>query len=140
MNSKNLKNYLNRLGLHPNRMTYYLHAITHPSYTEINSKFISYERLEFLGNYLTNKIISEYLYNSSDNLNDIINIYNNSIKEGTLAQAAKKIELGQLIVSNNVKISNRILCDCFEALVAAIYLDQNNENFIRKLIVENLFN
>ena len=113
-------------------------AITHKSYNQKNN----YEKLEFLGDRVLGLIISKKL----------LEIYSHE-KEGVLDkklaslvnktkcfEVAKSLELEKFVfVGNNrkkiLKIENKIVSDCCEALIGAIYLDQGlniAEKFILK--------
>ena len=50
------------LNFKPNNINLYYEAFTHTSYSNENTKYTSYERLEFLGDAILEFIISEYLY------------------------------------------------------------------------------
>ena len=110
-------------------------AITHKSYDSINN----YEKLEFLGDRVLGLVISKKL----------IELYPDQ-KEGVLdkrlaslvnknrcLEVAKNIGLEKFILignkSNKSKIENKILSDCIEALIGAIYYDkgfETSEKFI----------
>ena len=104
-------------------------AITHKSYDSINN----YEKLEFLGDRVLGLVISKKL----------IELYPDQ-KEGVLdkrlaslvnknrcLEVAKNIGLEKFILignkSNKSKIENKILSDCIEALIGAIYYDKGFE-------------
>ena len=113
-------------------------SLTHKSYDSINNN----EKLEFLGDRVLGLIISKKL----------LEIYSHE-KEGVLDkklaslvnktkcfEVAKSLELEKFVfVGNNrkkiLKIENKIVSDCCEALIGAIYLDQGlntAEKFILK--------
>ena len=50
-----------KLGFKPNDINLYYKAFTHTSFSNENPDFVSYERLEFLGDAILEFIISEYL-------------------------------------------------------------------------------
>ena len=104
-------------------------AITHKSYDSLNN----YEKLEFLGDRVFGLVISKKL----------IELYPDQ-KEGVLdkrlaslvnknrcLEVAKSIGLEKFILignkSNKSKIENKILSDCIEALIGAIYYDKGFE-------------
>ena len=104
-------------------------AITHKSYDSLNN----YEKLEFLGDRVLGLVISKKL----------IELYPDQ-KEGVLdkrlaslvnknrcLEVAKNIGLEKFILignkSNKSKIENKILSDCIEALIGAIYYDKGFE-------------
>ena len=101
-------------------------AITHKSYDSINN----YEKLEFLGDRILGFVISKKL----------IEIYPND-KEGILdkklaslvnknkcAEIGKFLKLDRYILTGNRKknrkIENKIISDCVEALIGAIYYEK----------------
>ena len=116
-------------------INYLKKAITHKSYDSLNN----YEKLEFLGDRVLGLVISKKL----------IELYPDQ-KEGVLdkrlaslvnknrcLEVAKNIGLEKFILignkSNKSKIENKILSDCIEALIGAIYYDkgfESSEKFI----------
>ena len=113
-------------------------SLTHKSYDSINNN----EKLEFLGDRVLGLIISKKL----------LEIYPHE-KEGILDkklaslvnkkkcfEIAKSLSLEKFVLAGNskkklIKIENKIISDCCEALIGAIYLDQGFdvvENFILK--------
>src|SRR3990167_8255113 len=109
----------------------------HRSYLNEHKKslFQSNERLEFLGDSVLSLITSVYLFKNYPNLKegDYTEIKSAVVKMDSLAEAAKKIDLNNyLLLSKGEekgagRTNNNILADCFEALIAAILLDQNFE-------------
>lgn len=110
-------------------INYLKKAITHKSYDSLNN----YEKLEFLGDRVLGLVISKKL----------IELYPDQ-KEGVLdkrlaslvnknrcLEVAKNIDLEKFILignkSNKSKIENKILSDCIEALIGAIYYDKGFE-------------
>ena len=110
-------------------INYLKKAITHKSYDSLNN----YEKLEFLGDRILGLVISKKL----------IVLYPDQ-KEGVLdkrlaslvnknrcLEVAKNIGLEKFILignkSNKSKIENKILSDCIEALIGAIYYDKGFE-------------
>ena len=110
-------------------INYLKKAITHKSYDSLNN----YEKLEFLGDRVLGLVISKKL----------IELYPDQ-KEGVLdkrlasldnknrcLEVAKNIGLEKFILignkSNKSKIENKILSDCIEALIGAIYYDKGFE-------------
>ncbi|MEK9169766.1 MAG: ribonuclease III [Patescibacteria group bacterium] len=100
-----------------------------------NSNFKSNERLEFLGDSVLSLITSVYLFKNYPNLEegDYTEIKSAIVKMDSLAEASKKIELNNyLLLSRGEekgagRTNNNIMADCFEALIAAIFLDKNFE-------------
>ena len=109
----------------------------HRSYLNEHKKssFRSNERLEFLGDSVLSLITSVYLFKNYPNLKegDYTEIKSAIVKMDSLAEAAKKINLSFFLLLSKGeekgagRTNNNILADCFEALIAAIFLDQNFE-------------
>ena len=110
-------------------INYLKKAITHKSYDSSNN----YEKLEFLGDRILGLVISKKL----------IELYPDQ-KEGVLdkrlaslvnknrcLEVAKIIGLEKFILtgnkSNKSKIENKIMSDCIEAIIGAIYYDKGFE-------------
>src|SRR3989339_1922190 len=99
------------------------------------SQLKSNERLEFLGDSVLSLITSVYLFKNYPNLKegDYTEIKSAIVKMDSLAEASKKIELNNYLMLSKGeekgagRTNNNILADCFEALIAAIFLDQNFE-------------
>ncbi|MDO9028373.1 MAG: ribonuclease III [Candidatus Roizmanbacteria bacterium] len=100
-----------------------------------SSSLPSNERLEFLGDSVLSLITSVYLFKNYPNLKegDYTEIKSAIVKMDSLAEAAKKINLNNFLLLSKGeekgagRTNNNILADCFEALIAAIFLDQNFE-------------
>ena len=124
-----LKKLQDNLKINIKNQTLLIQAITHKSFDTINN----YEKLEFLGDRVLGLVISKKL----------IELYPDQ-KEGVLdkrlaslvnknrcLEVSKNIGLEKFILignkSNKSKIENKILSDCIEALIGAIYYDKGFE-------------
>jgi len=104
-------------------------ALTHRSY----SRQLNNERLEFLGDSILNLIISNHIYERFDAADegDLSRIRASLVKEETLAQVARQIDLGDYIHLGGGELKSggfrraSILSDALEALIGAIYLDSD---------------
>ncbi|MGB5327048.1 MAG: ribonuclease III [Gammaproteobacteria bacterium] len=104
-------------------------ALTHRSY----SRQLNNERLEFLGDSILNLIISNHIYErfSAADEGDLSRIRASLVKEETLAQVARQIDLGDYIHLGGGELKSggyrraSILSDALEALIGAIYLDSD---------------
>jgi ribonuclease-3 len=104
-------------------------ALTHRSY----SRQTNNERLEFLGDSILNLIISNHIYErfSAADEGDLSRIRASLVKEETLAQVARQIDLGDYIHLGGGELKSggfrraSILSDALEALIGAIYLDSD---------------
>jgi ribonuclease-3 len=122
-------------------------ALTHPSYTfenpNINKE--NNQRLEFLGDAVLDFIIGEYLYlkYSDKSEGELTKIRAAVVNESTLAQAARNIRLGQvLLLGRGEQVSggrerSSILADALEAVIGAVYL-QDGFNVARQFVLDML--
>ncbi len=96
----------------------------------------SNERLEFFGDSILSLIISDYLFERYPNENEgyLTKMRTKLVNGRMLAFLAKKINLQEYIMiskqieENDGRYNSNILEDVFEALIAAIYLDQGLDN------------
>lgn len=123
-------------------------AFVHRSYLNENKdfKFPSNEKLEFLGDSVLSLITSIYLFRTYPALQegDYTDIKASIVKTESLFEAAKKLSLGDYLYlskgedDNNGRESISILADCFEAVLATIFLDQGFDTAY-KFVVTFLF-
>lgn len=143
--AKNLRELLKRLKIKPKNYSIYIQALTHPSY--INEKKVeneSYQRLEFLGDSVIQLIVTEYIYNNYDYMDEgeMTQFRSNLVREESLANVARHLKLGDYILlgvgeeKSKGNERNALLADIFEALVAAIFLDQGGE-VIKEILIEH---
>jgi ribonuclease III len=128
--------------------TFFIQALVHRSYLEQNEDFeISNERLEFLGDSVLNLAVAQYLYENFPDKDEgfLTKVRAKLVNRLTLADAAEKINLTSfLLLSKNLSTnfnsgSRTVLCDAFEALIGAVYLDSGLEaskGFIEKVLIE----
>jgi len=111
-------------------------ALTHRSYSsEYGLKYCN-ERMEFLGDGILSAVVSEYLYNkySDDDEGKLSQVKAQIVSAKSLSVWAKKIKLDKFILisknedSNFARQRESLLCDSFEAVIGAIYIDSNFEN------------
>lgn len=94
------------------------------------AKYDSYERLEFLGDAVLDLITAEILFNKYTKKDEgfLTKIRAKLVKGETLADFSTQLGLSELMEmgerSGNTKISNSILADVFESIIAAIYITQ----------------
>ena len=111
-----------------------------------NSQISSNERLEFLGDSVLSLITSVYLFKHYPNLKegDYTEIKSAIVKMESLAEASKKIELNNYLLlskgeeKGDGRENSNIMADCFEALIAAIFLDKSFE-VVYTFVVDFLF-
>lgn len=129
-------------------------ALTHRSYLNENKDAIEdNERLEFLGDAVLDFIVAEWLYNHYPEKpeGDLTRLRAALVHTDQLASFAKEIDLGRALRLGRGEIQAggrerlTLLCDAFEALVGAIYLEGGIpavENFMVPLlkdVVDEIF-
>ena len=111
-------------------------SLTHKSFNEKDNN----EKLEFLGDRVIGLVLSKKLLTlyPEENEGIIDKKFSNLVNKKTCMEIAKKINLKNFIKTGNSFIQSKssdekILSDCCEALIGAIYLDQGldvSEKFI----------
>lgn len=116
-------------------------ALTHSSYSNEHN-CDNYERLEYLGDAILEAVTSEYLYLNTDySEGEMTKIRANYVCEKALATYSKKMGIDRYIRLGHGQINNlndTIIADVFEAVAAAVYLDQGYEvvkKYLQDIIV-----
>lgn len=113
-----------------------MEAITHPSYrAEYPDAKADNQRLEFLGDAVIQIIVTERLYCEfpQEPEGNLTKIRAALSKQATLAGLARLIDLGDFVrLGHGERINSgferdSILCDAFEALIGAMYLDGDGD-------------
>jgi len=121
-----------RLGLHFSDMLLLSRALTHRSYLNEHPEALEdNERLEFLGDAVLDFIVGAWLYNRYPEMpeGDLTRMRSALVHTEQLAQFARQIRLGEAmrLGHGEMQAGGRermaLLCDTFEALIGAIYLD-----------------
>ncbi|WP_246637672.1 ribonuclease III [Crassaminicella profunda] len=130
---KVLKELTEKLGYTFKNVDLLNEALTHSSYANENKKRnIKYnERLEFLGDSVLSIVISDYLYNHLETLQEgeLTKIRASIVCEGSLANCSSIMNTGKyLLLGKGEEVTGgrervSILADTFEAIIGAIYLD-----------------
>jgi ribonuclease III len=123
------------LGVHFQDATLLRQALTHRSYIyeTAGTGLRSNERLEFLGDSVLALISADFLYRTFPELNEgeLTDVRAVLVKTGTLAGFAHDLQLGSFLLMGKGEQSTgsgqRVLASAFEAVLAAIYLDQGLE-------------
>ncbi len=118
------------LGLKIEDTSLFQRALRHRSMLtqEQYAKYDSYERLEFLGDAVLDLIAAEILFNKYPKKDEgfLTKIRAKLVKGETLATFSTQLGLEELMEmgerAGNTKISNSIMADVFESIVAAIYI------------------
>lgn len=99
------------------------------------------ERLEFLGDSVLKFLISEYLFKNESNPEGKMTIMRSALENNdALGKIAKDLLIKQHLFlnenENNLegKGERSMLADCLEAIIGAIYLDENNLTLARKFV------
>ncbi|MCP4391751.1 MAG: ribonuclease III [Gammaproteobacteria bacterium] len=116
-------------GYHFKQQDLLQQALTHRSYSRSNNN----ERLEFLGDSILNLSISSSIYHrfADADEGDLSRIRASLVKESTLAEVAREIDLGDYINLGGGELKSggyrraSILSDALEAVIGAIYLDSD---------------
>jgi ribonuclease-3 len=123
-------------------------ALTHRSYVnehEGEEGLVNNERLEFLGDSVLNFISAELLFRRFPSMTegDLTRMRSALVRTESLAALAAQIHIGDTLRMGKGEIANggreRInnLCDAFEALVGAIFMDQgvgSAREFVKPLL------
>ncbi len=119
-------------------------AMRHRSAAE-NSVADSYERLEFYGDAVLGLIVAQYLYEHHPDWDQGImsKARSSVVQENPLAETAKRLKLDELLIlgpgeeSTGGRDRPSILCDIFEAVIGAIYIESGLEK-ARWFVLEQL--
>src|SRR5512133_2590958 len=137
-----------RLGLPFGDWLLLSRALTHRSYLNEHPEAIEdNERLEFLGDAVLDFVVGAWLYNRYPEMpeGDLTRMRSALVHTEQLAEFAKEIELGRAMrlgkgeMAANGRERPALLCDCFEAVVGALYLDSGISavlDFISPLLEE----
>lgn len=127
-------------------------AFVHRSYVNENGSAEGYEdneRLEFLGDTVLSFVVSEELYRRYPDYQEgqLTSIRSALVRREALARLATSLNMGDYLLlghgeeESGGRKRTAILCDVFEAVVGAIYLDQGREavcDFVLPLMLREL--
>lgn len=121
-----------------------LEALTHRSYAHEKKNKKNYERLEFLGDAVLQLIVTEYLLDRYKDYDEglLSKLRGYFVSEGFLSKVATEMDLGEYILlgkgekASGGKYKESLLCDIFESVVAAIYIDGGYDD-ARKVIISH---
>jgi ribonuclease III len=119
------------VGTKIKNLNLYIRAFTHKSALKKYQLTDDYETLEFMGDSVLGFVITKYLFDRYSDKKEgfLTRARTKIVRSQTLADFARKLNLGSLILMddkgtrNNWNNNPKILEDCFEAFVGAIYLD-----------------
>ncbi|WP_350454514.1 ribonuclease III [Slackia heliotrinireducens] len=126
-----------------------LHAITHPSATEGKPVKLSYERLEFLGDSILGAIVANEAFHRYPDLDEggLTRIKVALVSGASLSKVAAELGFEDIIVFGSSEQGtgkrglHSALENVYEAVVAALYLDQGMEgarSFVMKTLVPRM--
>lgn len=117
------------MGIRPTRLPMYVQALTHPS--ACINRTDSFERLELLGDGVLTLVAREMLLERLPSANEgMITIQTSAlVSNECISSIAQWLGIGRYIRGHCIDTDNSrgILCDSFEALVGAVYLDKGLE-------------
>lgn len=136
--NNNLKNLENIIDYSFKNKSLLKHSLMHKSFDSINNN----EKLEFLGDRVLGLIISKKLIEIFPNEKEgiIDKKFANLVNKKTCLLISEEIDLKKFMFLGNshkgdLRSSNKIMGDCLEAIIGAIYLDQGfkgAEKFVLK--------
>ena len=147
---RNINELFKIINVQPKNVEIYELALTHSSFNaDANTKHIDNERLEYMGDAVLDYVSADLIFNKFGEMEpgNMSKLRSFLVKTHSLSNYARKIELadfiktGHSISQKQVNQSDKILEDCFEALIGAIYVDQGIKvtfNFIKKIMEDDL--
>jgi ribonuclease-3 len=128
--------FAKRLGLRFNNLLLLGRALTHRSFlNEHNEALEDNERLEFLGDAVLDFVVGAWLYNRYPEMpeGDLTRMRSSLVYTEQLAEFGRKIGLGRAMrLGKGESLAggrdrSALVCDTFEAVIGAIFLDQGIE-------------
>lgn len=141
-----------RIGYHFKNKMLLLAALTHSSFSNEKRNRIYYEhneRLEFLGDSVLSFVVSGHIFSDHKTFQEgaLTKLRAASVSAEALFEYAESISLGDYMLLNHglVEAGGRhqknVLADCFEAIIAALFLDGGREAaevFILRFVPDRL--
>ena len=131
-----------KLGYEFENPNFLVAALTHAS--GAGSRVTSNERLEFLGDSVLALVVCEHLYTTHPELleGELTKIKSVVVSRTTCAKVGQSLELQRYLVLGKgmacqAAIPRSVVADCFESLIAAIYLDGGLDR-AKEFILRNL--
>jgi ribonuclease-3 len=137
-----LDDFAQRVGLDRINPSLLQRALTHRSYINEHPDAIEdNERLEFLGDAALDFIAATWLYNRYPEMDegDLTRLRSSLVRTEQLADFAKELDLGEgLLLGRGEESSGgrdraALLCDAFEAVIGAMFLDSGLDEVFRFL-------
>ena len=134
-----LKNLQKKIKINFKNEQILLQAITHKSYDPNNN----YENLEFLGDRVLGLVVSKKLYElyPNEKVGSLDKKLASLVNKNKCLEIGNSLNLKEFVITGNSKTSkniveNKIISDCCEALIGAIYLDKGFD-IAKKFILKN---
>ena len=146
----NFKGLANKVKFHYNNPDLYKIAFTHTTYAN-EKRIVSNERMEFLGDAILEFLVSRFLFDTYPDMPEgkLTKLRASIVCEFTLSKLSRELNLGNYGFfskgERNTGGYNRdsILCDMFESLLGAIYLDgglEEADGFVKRLLLTDIEN
>ena len=138
------------INVKPKDESIFLLALTHSSNNvDANTKHFDYERLEYMGDAVLDYVSADLIFHEFQDMEpgNMSKLRSYLVKSHSLSNYARSIHLADYIIvghsisQKQIQQSDKILEDCFEALIGAIYIDQGMKfayNFIKKFILNDV--
>ncbi|PDH21081.1 MAG: ribonuclease III [Pelagibacterales bacterium MED-G42] len=133
----NFKNLEKKIRIKFKNIDLMTQSLTHKSFDSIKNN----EKLEFLGDRVLGLVIAKKLLEIYPHEREGVldKKFASLVNKNTCLEIAKKINLDKYILTFNshnkkIKIEDKIISDCCEALIGAIYLDKGL-NSVEKVII-----
>ena len=134
-----LKNLQKKIKINFKNEKILLQALTHKSHDHNDN----YENLEFLGDRVLGLVVSKKLYElyPNEKVGSLDKKLASLVNKNKCLEVGNSLSLKEFVITGNSKsskniVENKIISDCCEALIGAIYLDKGLEvskSFILKL-------
>lgn len=130
------QDFADRVGLHFNNLLLLARALTHRSYINEHSEALEdNERLEFLGDAVLDFVVGAWLYNRYPEMaeGDLTRMRSALVYTEQLAAFGRQIDIGRALrlgrgeSQANGRMRPALLCDAFEAVIGALYIDRGIE-------------
>ncbi|WP_031542032.1 ribonuclease III [Mesoplasma photuris] len=133
-----VQEFLQKYGITIKNSHLFDQALTHNSYANEKHLKYTYQRMEFMGDAVLQMYVSKFFFLNFPKLKEgeLTKFRSNAVREETLSEIARSINLSQIIRLGQGEINSKgynkpsILSDVYEAITAAIYLDQGEEVLI----------
>lgn len=133
---------IKEFGYKPQRVSYFMEALTHKSSQIESTHNVSNERLEFLGDAILDAIVAAWVYQKYPELDEgqLTKIKSKIVNRKSLATIGERMGIRhQLFYSQGRSINlSGLEGNAFEALVGAIFLDAGFDQ-TKKILINTVF-